>query len=131
VSDRIFSTEIDLVYEFHGLPENIAVDGFEKLEKDMAFRDTAAKAREITLEVFATDDSASVQATLFKTAQALIAASSTVSTVQMSLPNKHYVPVDLGYIGLENVKPPEKAEVFCPIAAPSGLITATVSRSRE
>lgn len=144
----------------------------------MQFRECAYRARDTTLDVFANDDSASVQvcsselpypsrlfslvpihhpqATLFKTAQSFIAASPTVKSITYSLPNKHYIPVDLTYIGLENIRPPEKAEVFCPIAAPrcvslglrirlsatgrlmlwffsslcySGLISATVTRS--
>lgn len=46
------------------------------------------------------------------------------------MPNRHYVPIDLKWAGLENLKP-EKAEVFLPTAHPSGLIKSTVTRGNE
>ena len=92
------------------------------------FDDVASRAREITLDVFATDESASVQATLYKMATQIVSEHRNVVKCAYALPNKHYVPVDMKYIGLDNMTP-AKAEVFCPIAAPSGLITATVSRT--
>ncbi|KAG5643745.1 hypothetical protein DXG03_009679 [Asterophora parasitica] len=51
-----------------------------------------------------------------------------IRSVSYALPNKHYIPVDMAYLGVQNVVPPETAEVFVPIAAPSGLIQATVTR---
>lgn len=38
-------------------------------------------------------------------AQKIIAEHPHVTDVKYSLPNKHYVPVDMKYIGLENLKP--------------------------
>jgi urate oxidase len=37
-------------------------------------------------------------------AQLIIAQNNGVQTVTYSLPNKHYVPVDMRYIGIENIK---------------------------
>ncbi|KAH8094471.1 uricase [Cristinia sonorae] len=134
VNDRIFSTSIDLSYTFSPFPISItdgnsgevsAVDDGKGTPWDG--ESVAELARKVTLEVFAKDESASVQATLYKMAQDIISAQPHVTDVQYALPNKHYVPVDMKYIGLENLKP-DSAEVFVPLAAPSGLISARVLR---
>ncbi|KZO89893.1 putative urate oxidase [Calocera viscosa TUFC12733] len=128
VNDRIFSTEVELSYTF-ALPAGaLTAEGIAALQEKVAFDKTAESAKQITLDVFATDESASVQATMFKMSSEIIAANPTVESVSYKLPNKHYIPVDLGFKGLSNLKPAD-AEVFCPVAAPSGLITATVSRT--
>ncbi|EIW52188.1 uricase [Trametes versicolor FP-101664 SS1] len=138
VDDRIFSTSIDLTYKYAPLPIPAPADGegkvFDYAPTAEAAKGTAwdgdavaAVARDITLEVFALDESASVQATLYKMAQRMITEQQHVLSVTYKLPNKHYVPVDMKYIGIDNMSPP-KAEVFLPLSAPSGLISATVSR---
>jgi len=53
-----------------------------------------------------------------------------VSDVSYKLPNKHYFAVNMDYIGIKNLKPRD-AEVFQPVADPSGLIIATVSREAK
>lgn len=58
------------------------------------------------------------QATLYKMAQQIIADNASVGNVTYTLPNKHYVPVNLSFMKLENVSPPEKADVFTPIESP-------------
>jgi hypothetical protein len=65
----------------------------------------AALARQITLDVFATDESASVQATLYKMAQRLLTENAHIARVTYRLPNKHYIPVDMRYIGIDNLTP--------------------------
>ncbi|KAG6872885.1 hypothetical protein C0995_005590 [Termitomyces sp. Mi166 len=145
VDDRIFSTAVDLEYTFAQVDLTAPTD-----EKKLDFKlgesvkgsvwnatDVAQRARDITLEVFAEDDSASVQvirvsspspslltATLYKMAQTVLTQNSGVQVVNYSLPNKHYIPVDMRYIGIENVTPPSKAEVFMPIAAPREIFGA-------
>jgi urate oxidase len=78
----------------------------------------------------------------------ILAQNQGISSVSYSLPNKHYIPFDLSKLGYD-VKLDESgkvvnkgsvrgldnglsraggAEVFFPVSAPSGLITATVSR---
>lgn len=128
VSDRIFSTSVDLTYTF-ALPalSFSAIDKLEGLDIEAQFNRVSSSAKETTLEVFATDESASVQATLYKMATDIIRKNPSVGSVAYKLPNKHYIPVDLSYMKLNNTKP-EDAEVFCPVAAPSGYITATVTR---
>ncbi|EIM90560.1 uricase [Stereum hirsutum FP-91666 SS1] len=144
VKDRILSTSIDLTYAF--VPFTITAPTDEKkLEFGEANCCVASKeggawdadkvakiSRDITLDVFAHDESASVQATLYKIAQTILAPASDpskrVSDVRIALPNKHYIPVNMSYIGVDNMTP-NVAEVFQPVDAPSGLITATISRT--
>jgi urate oxidase len=59
----------------------------------------------VTLETFSTDESASVQATLYKMATLIVEQNAGVDSVSYALPNKHYVPVDMSYIGVGNTKP--------------------------
>lgn len=130
VNDRIFSTSVDLAYTFKGFAVPSPTD-----EKKVAFEfepewdgeAIAAATRKVTLDVFATDESASVQATLYKMGEQIIEDHEAIGSVTYKLPNKHYVPIDMGYIGVDNLTP-SKAEVFLPLAAPSGLISATISR---
>jgi len=138
VDDRIFSTSVDVLYAFAPFEITAPRDG-KKLEFDKeqiegegglgAWEGITASesAREITLSVFATDESASVQATLYKMGQRLIKENAAVNRVTYTLPNKHYIPVDMKYIGIDNTSP-ALAEVFAPVSAPSGLICATVAR---
>ncbi|KAJ7064554.1 uricase [Mycena amicta] len=135
VDDRILSTAVDLEYTFApiSIPSPTDADKEEfivpnSIPTGSLFDTTVpARARSTTLHIFATDNSASVQATLHRMASAILADNSDIQKVSYALPNKHYIPVDMRYLGVENLKPSE-AEVFMPIAAPSGLITATVSR---
>jgi len=139
VDDRIFSTSVDITYAFAPIKIPSPTDE-KKLEFVVPVKkgeegyvgsvwddEVPIRARTATLETFALDDSASVQATLYKMAQRVLDENAFVQSVSYSLPNKHYIPVDMRYIGLENLKP-DHAEVFVPVSAPSGLITATVSR---
>ncbi|KAL0945238.1 hypothetical protein HGRIS_000751 [Hohenbuehelia grisea] len=134
VDDRIFSTSVDLSYSF--APISIKTPSNEdKLDFDVPqgsggdVWDTEVfdRARKVTLEVFAQDESASVQATLYKMAQKIVAENAGVNSVTYTLPNKHYIPVNMDYIKIDNTTP-AKAEVFMPIETPSGLISATISR---
>ncbi|KAJ2916086.1 hypothetical protein MD484_g4319, partial [Candolleomyces efflorescens] len=117
VDDRIFSTSVDLSYTFSDI-KLVAPQDDKKLEfqvplkeGDVGFKGSvwddsvAARARTATLEVFAVDESASVQATLYKMAQRIIAENDGVKDVTYTLPNKHYIPVDMKYIGIDNLTP--------------------------
>lgn len=82
------------------------------------------------LTTFCNHSSPSVQATQYNTALAILDDEncSAVSQVSLTMPNRHYIPIDLKWAGLENIKA-DKAEVFLPSAHPSGLIKATVTRN--
>ncbi|KAF8442122.1 uricase [Boletus edulis BED1] len=140
VPDRILSTSVDL--EYHFAPVSIPVPTDPKLldfsiPKNLGevkgtvwdALGVAERARQCTLDLFATDESASVQATLFKMGERVITENAGVDQATYKLPNKHYIPVDMSYLGVDNLTP-ATAEVFVPVAAPSGLISATISRKQ-
>ncbi|KAF8197777.1 hypothetical protein K438DRAFT_1906119 [Mycena galopus ATCC 62051] len=117
LDDRIHFISVDLSYKFAPIEIKSPTDTF-------IIPDTTVpnKARKVTFETFATYDSASVQATLFLMAQRTIVKNAHVQLASCALPNKHYIAVEINYLGVENVVP------FMPIAAPSGLITAIATR---
>ena len=45
------------------------------------------------------------QATLYKMAQRVVSENAFIQTVSYALPNKHYIPVDMKYIGVDNLTP--------------------------
>ncbi|KAI8322769.1 uricase [Martensiomyces pterosporus] len=98
--------------------------------KDTPFNAVYAGAKRTTLDTFANDQrawvNASVQTTLYIMADRILSDFAAIDDVYYALPNIHIFPFDLSKFGLENLA--EKAEVYMPIADPSGLITATISR---
>lgn len=90
--DRVLSTDIDARWEWR------LFTGLEDIKKDLARFDTAwENAREKTLNIFATDDSASVQATMYRMADQILALSPEITNVDYCLPNKHYFKVGMSY----------------------------------
>ena len=138
--DRILSTEVEAGWKwktFSGLDELKAVD----------FNGAYQKARDITLKIFAEDNSASVQATMYKMCEQILADVALVEEVDYVLPNKHYFEVgtliqesnnihgndllthhiDLSWHkGIKNTG--KDATVFAPQSDPNGLIFCTVTR---
>jgi urate oxidase len=137
--DRILSTEVEAGWKwktFSGLDELKAVD----------FNGAYQKARDITLKIFAEDNSASVQATMYKMCEQILADVALVEEVDYVLPNKHYFEVgtllqesciihensllthhtDLSWHkGIKNTG--KDATVFAPQSDPNGLIFCTVT----
>lgn len=86
--DRILSTEVDASWEWATFK---TLDDIRALLPNF---DTAWEAaREITLKTFAEDNSASVQATMYKMADQILARVPGVNHVDYSLPNKHYFEI--------------------------------------
>lgn len=88
VSDRILSTEVDCSWRWATFidPEEVrnAVDDF----------DTAWNSvRTVTLNTFAVESSASVQNTMYKICEQILALCPGVEAVDYSLPNKHYFEI--------------------------------------
>ncbi|WVR09767.1 urate oxidase [Kwoniella sp. DSM 27419] len=130
VADRIFSTSVSL-QNVITLPPNtpLTIDNLGHIEKELDFLKVLPQIKKDVLETFATDESASVQATMYLTMQNILKSCSVVKEVSMQLPNKHYIPINLSAFGLENGLTYEGgADVFHPSADPSGYITATVTR---
>jgi len=122
VYDRILSTSVDAGWKWAIFPT------LEDVQKDVGkFDETHAKAREITFRLFALEESPSVQNTMYKMCEEILAAAPTVNDVDYSLPNKHYFEIDLSWHkGLKNTG--KDAEVYAPQSDPNGLIKCTVSR---
>ncbi|KAK8220801.1 hypothetical protein HDK77DRAFT_481405 [Phyllosticta capitalensis] len=120
--DRILSTEVKSTWDwatFSGLDDVKA--------KASSFNKAFDDALKIILETFATDNSASVQNTMYKMSEQILAAAPLVEQVSFSLPNKHYFEVDLSWFkGIKNTG--KDAEVFAPQTDPNGLIECTVAR---
>lgn len=88
----MFSTSVDLKYDVQ-LPPNVplSIENLGKINEFADFQNVYQKTRRATLEVFATDESASVQATMYKTAQRVLKESPSVKSVTYAYPNKHYM----------------------------------------
>ena len=148
VWDRILSTEVDAgwTWNIFGSIKDVesAVPEFDK---------TWDEARTITLKTFAHEESPSVQNTMYKMCEQILAVAPMVQSVNYSLPNKHYFEIgtysstfylsiflyrrreggmltltqDLSWHkGLKNTG--ADAEVYAPQSDPNGLIQCTVDR---
>ncbi|PWN54234.1 uricase [Violaceomyces palustris] len=127
VHDRIFSTEVECSYSIKLASQPLPVLLKSTLPD---FCTISSSVRNHTLRIFALDDSASVQATMYRMGEAILADSgnSVVTDISYQLPNKHYIPIDLGFKGVSNLNEKD-AEVFLPTAHPSGLIKAKIART--
>ncbi|MEP6691569.1 MAG: factor-independent urate hydroxylase [Gemmatimonadaceae bacterium] len=81
-------------------------------------------ARQAMLDRFGEHESQSVQHTLFAMGEAMLERVPEITSVRLTLPNKHHLLVDLSSFGLENDN-----EIFVPTAEPFGLIEALITRS--
>ncbi|KAI9771747.1 MAG: hypothetical protein M1835_006396 [Candelina submexicana] len=122
VYDRILSTEVDAGWAWKNF------DGLDAIRSSASKFDAAWNAaRAITMKTFAQDSSASVQNTMYKMCDQILAAVPEVQAVDYSLPNKHYFEIDLSWHkGLKNTG--KDAEVYAPQSNPNGLIQCTVTR---
>ena len=107
--DRILSTAIRSNWLYSG--------------DEVAFGPTWHGVRKIILETFAEHDSHSLQETLYAMGEAVLKSFDEISEISFSLPNKHYLLVDLKPFGLKNDN-----EVFLPTDEPHGLIEATLKK---
>jgi urate oxidase len=75
------------------------------------------------LRIFANSYSPSAQTTLFQMGEAALSACPEISGLDLAMPNKHCLLINLAPFGLEN-----KNDVFVPTDEPHGDITASVTR---
>jgi urate oxidase len=75
------------------------------------------------LKVFANNYSPSAQTSLFQMGEAALGVCPEISGLDLAMPNKHCLLINLAPFGLEN-----KNEVFVPTDEPHGDITASVMR---
>lgn len=89
--DRILSTEVSAGWKWTTYPSVKDVEADIEL-----FGQAFAGARKITCETFATENSPSVQNTMYKMCDQILAAYPKVVAVDYSLPNKHYFEIGTG-----------------------------------
>jgi urate oxidase len=82
-----------------------------------------SKIRDILLNVFAGHISKSVQHTLYAMGEAVLASVPEIETIELTMPNKHYLLADLSRFGQDNPN-----EIFVPIDEPHGTIEARLRR---
>ncbi len=108
-SDRILGTSVRAVWNYDST--------------DLDFEATMASCRKIMIDVFTAHDSLAVQQTIYAMGDAVLQAHPQIGEIRITLPNKHYLPVNLEVLGLEN-----KNEIFMPTDEPHGLIEACITR---
>jgi len=107
--DRIFATAVRGVWRY----ASASID----------FNAAWTGIRQTILDSFAGHDSRSVQHTLHAIGKQVLKAFPQVAEVQLTMPNKHALLVDLSPFGLDNPN-----EVFLPIDEPSGYIEGKLVR---
>ena len=91
--------------------------------KPSSYPATNAKILATLLEVFATTYSPSVQNSLYRMGETVLAAVPELSEISMACPNMHFLLMNLSAFGLDN-----KNQVFLPTDEPHGQIECTVGR---
>ncbi len=109
MGDRIFATKLKATWTFTKKPKSYSA--------------TNAKILAAMLSTFAKNFSPSVQVTLFQMGEAALKAAPETSKIQLEMPNKHCLLINLAPFGLEN-----KNELFVPTDEPHGQIEGTVAR---
>ena len=107
--DRIFATQLRATWFYTRQPA--------------AYSQTNARILESMLEIFATTYSPSVQVTLFQMGEAALKAVPEISKINLAMPNKHCLLINLAPFGLENHN-----ELFLPTDDPHGQIEGTITR---
>ncbi len=124
-TDRILSTDVDASWKFDSKKLG-PISGIAKLAESGLFDKTYQAARKITLDRFALENSASVQATMYNMSTEILKAVPEVESVSYQLPNKHYFLFDFEWKGLKNDN-----ELFYPSPHPNGLIKCEVVRDSK
>lgn len=107
--DRLMGTSVTATWEY--------------VTNVVAYDEVRGRVRETMLRVFAWHKSRSVQETLYAMAEAALGAVREIDAIDLTLPNLHYIPVDLSRFGQENPN-----EIFVPMPDPHGYIEARVRR---
>jgi urate oxidase len=107
--DRLFGTAVGATWHY--------------ISTDLPFDRIRVKLRETMLRTFANHDSKSVQQTLYAMAESALEAVPEIDEIEITMPNKHCLLVDLSKFGQDNPN-----EIFTPTDEPHGYIEASVRR---
>jgi urate oxidase len=108
-TDRLFGTSMRAQWKYRS-----AVLPFERLRSSL---------RETLIQAFAEHDSKSVQHTLYAMAQAALGVVPEILDVELAMPNRHCLLVDLSRFGQTNPN-----QIFVPTDEPYGNIVARICR---
>jgi urate oxidase len=107
--DRLFGTAVGATWHY--------------ISPNLPFDCIRVKLRETMLRTFANHDSKSVQQTLYAMAESALEAVPEIDEIEITMPNKHCLLVDLSKFGQDNPN-----EIFTPTDEPHGYIEASVRR---
>jgi urate oxidase len=108
-ADRLFGTAVRARWKYQS--------------PGLSFEAMRRKLRDTLIAGFAEHDSKSVQHTLYAMAEAALDAAPEIVDIELAMPNKHCLLVDLSRFGQTNPN-----EIFVPVDEPYGNITARVCR---
>jgi len=108
-TDRLFATSLRARWNYSS--------------QNAPFPSLRSKIRELLVSVFAVHISKSVQHTLYAMGEAVLANVPEIETIELAMPNKHYLLADLSRFGQDNPN-----EIFVPIDEPHGTIEARLRR---
>jgi urate oxidase len=111
-NDRVFGTAVRAEWHYTTL--------------DLEFDSVRSTLRETMLRTFANHESKSVQQTLYAMAESALTAVLAVSEIELAMPNKHCLLVDLSRFGQDNPN-----EIFVPTDEPHGYIEARIRRKLD
>lgn len=109
-SDRLLGTAVTAEWRYR--------------HRDFDYDSVRHTIRHIMLRTFADHDSKSVQQTLYAMAQSALEAAPEIDEIELTMPNKHSLLVDLSPFGQDNPN-----EIFVPTDEPHGYIEARVRRT--
>ena len=109
-TDRLFGTAVSAEWRY--------------TSSDLNFDAVRATIRETMLRTFANHDSKSVQQTLYAMAESALEEVAEIDDIEISMPNKHCLLVDLSRFGQDNPN-----EIFVPTDEPHGYIQARLRRT--
>ena len=109
-NDRLFGTAVSAECRY--------------ISSDLDFDAVRATIRETMLRTFANHDSKSVQQTLYAMAESALEEVSEIDDIEITMPNKHCLLVDLSRFGQDNPN-----EIFVPTDEPHGYIQARIRRT--
>ena len=108
-SDRILASSFDSTWTWSDAPAN--------------YRRANETILTVMLGIFASNYSASAQASVFQMGEAALGICPEISRIHLVMPNKHYLVINLAPFDLKN-----ENEVFLPTEEPHGQIEATLTR---
>jgi urate oxidase len=120
-TDRLFCTALKAEWPY--TPAAIASAAASPYQA-IDFNKVRTHLREALISTFAKHNSLSVQQTLFAMAEAALAHTILIDEINMLMPNKHNLLVDLSRFGQDNPN-----HIFVPTDEPHGTIEATVRRA--